>query len=244
MGCFNFNCIRCGEGTNGDYDGRDYFDKPVHISVPTKDGRNVILEGRYTGYGEVEVVFGDKTETFYPKQFKEFWDCWGPVDQFVAGAMYCEDCMWNVDTTSRATFDLNDFERVVDYMARHEKPAKYQGLFGRGASSWGTSLAAAGGGTAAPAVAAGGGAAAPAAAPVLPAVKLKVVKPKPLKKDDLLKQNAELQKQNAELAAQIERMRLMEQRFKTLEEENKRLRESVQSAKKREDKIRQALDDW
>lgn len=218
-------------------DERDYFGKPVRIVVPTKKGGTVVLEGTYDGYGEVEVEFGGKKETFYPDQFMEYWDCWSPHDQFVAHDIYCEDCMESHALTSRAEFDLSDFERVKDYMASHEKPAKCMGPMGRGPSGWGTAAP-----VAAPV------APAPVAAPVAPAAPAvalkKIPKPKALKKDDLIKQNAELTKKNAELTAQVEKQRLIVERFATLEEENKRLRENLRFAKERIEKARNALNNW
>jgi hypothetical protein len=229
MGCFNFDCPNCGVGTHRDENGeewedRDYFGATVRISVPTKKGGMVILEGRYSGYGEVEVEFGGKTIEFYPKQFEEYWDCWNTEMQYLAQEIYCETCMENYPLTSRATFDLSDFTLAVDYMATHEKPRASMAPWGASTSKWGTALV-----TPVPA---------PAPQPAPPPAKAaKVVKPKPLKKEDLAKKVAEM-------TAELERLRPLESRFMTLEAENVRLREDLHATRERLDKIRKAVNGY
>lgn len=231
MGCFNFDCYKCGEGVTrddegGEWDGREYFCKPVRINVLTKHGRTVVLEGVYSGYGEVNVEFGGKKIEFYPKQFQEFWDVWTTKGQIVAEEIYCEDCMEDIPLTSRVTFDLSDFTLAIEYMATHEKPPGW--MDPHKLSLWGTRLGGAVGG-------------APVSVPVpVPTNKLKKVvtpKPTPLKKDDLLKMVAEMK-------AELEHLRPLKDRFVSLEAEANELRESVREKTKQLSKIRKALDTW
>lgn len=243
----------CGAGTQRDEegyecDGRDYFGKPVRVKVPTKDGRSVVLEGEYTGYGEVEVQFGGEKVTFYPEQFQVYWDCWDTTHQYVAGVMYCEDCMRGIALTSRAEFDLGDFTLGKDHMAKNKAPKNSMGNY-RGGSLWGTALVAAPAAAAAAAAAAGGAPAAvavpvAAAAAAAPAKKTKVVKVKAPLKEDLIKQVDEAQKQMAALTAEVERLKKIEARFKLLEAENNDLRSSLRNAEEKIDKARKALNNW
>lgn len=241
MGCFNFDCANCGEGMQRDEegyecDGRDYFDKPVRIQVRTKSGKFVFLEGRYTGYGEVEVEFGSTTETFYPKQFAEYWDCWTTEKQFVSEEIYCEDCMEDYPLTSRAEFDLSDFTLAVDYMAVNMPPPGSMAPWRSGGKTlWNTgapSVAAAAAAPAQPVADAVGGAAPTAAA--TPKKKVKVAKPKPLTKEELVKKVTEME-------AELERLRPLEQRFKTLEAENQRFREDLRTKNENLLKIRKIV---
>lgn len=233
MGCFNFDCANCGEGMQRDEegyecDGRDYFDKPVRIQVRTKSGKFVFLEGRYTGYGEVEVEFGDKTVEFYPKQFAIYWDCWNTEKQFVSEEIYCEECMWKCSLTSRAEFDLSDFTLAVDYMAVNTPPPDSMAPWRDcGKSLWNTAP------PPAPVnvvVTAPTTAATTAATPK----KAKVAKPKPLTKEELIKKVAEME-------AELERLRPLEQRFKTLEAENQRFREDLRTKNENLLKIRKIV---
>jgi hypothetical protein len=227
MGCFNFDCCECGEGVTHDEEGyvcegREYFGAPVRINVPTKDGRTVVLEGTYTGYGEVEVKFGTKKVEFYPKQFQEYWDFWTTKEQIISEEVYCEDCMEDHPLTSRATFDLSDFTLAIDYMAIHEKPPGWMAPHGK-PTLWATRRGGAVGGAAAPAPA--------------PAKKKTEPKPKPPKKDDLILMVAEMK-------AELERLRPIASRFATLETEANDLREQVRERDERLDAIRKALDRW
>ena len=194
MGCFNFDCCVCGEGTHRDeedgmWNGREYFGAPVRIKVPTKKGGTVILEGEYTGYGEVEVKFGGKLHEFYPKQFDQYWDYWDTAKQYIAHEVYCEDCMEDVPLTSRATFDLTDFILAVDYMAVNPKPSNSFGYREERGSLWDTKPV--------------------APAPPVKSAPVKVPKPKAPTKEELVKQVAEMK-------AELERLRPLEARFKRL----------------------------
>ena len=221
MGCFNFDCCVCGEGVTrdeegGTWDGREYFGKPVRINVLTKDSRTVVLEGVYSGYGEVDVKFGGKDVVFYPKQFQEYWDVWTTNTQYVSEEMYCEECMEDVSLTSRTTFDLSNFTLAIDYMAMHEKPPGW--MDPRKASLWGTKLGAA-----------------PEAIVPTPPVKA-AAEPKP-KKNDLIKMVAEMK-------AELERLKPLEARFEALEAETNDLREQLRKKNERLDAIRKALEHW
>jgi hypothetical protein len=237
MGCFNFDCPNCGVGTHRDEDGeeweeRDYFGADVRISVHTKKGAVVILEGKYTGYGEVEVKFGDKTVEFYPKQFAEYWDCWDTKDQYVAQDIYCEECMEDYPLTSRSEFDLSDFTLAVDYMSINMPPPGSMAPWRRDAKSlWNTAPE-------------------PAPAPVNTVVatpvggagggskkkekKEKVAKPKPFTKEELVKKVAEME-------AELERLRPLEQRFKTLEAENLTFRDQLREKNEQLLKVRKIV---
>lgn len=230
MGCFNFDCGVCGEGVTrdeegGEWDGREYFSKPVRINVLTKDGRTVVIEGIYSGYGEVDVDFGGKKIEFYPKQFQEYWDVWTTKGQIVAEEIYCEDCMEDISLTSRATFDLSNFMLVVDYMATNEKPPGWMNP--HKPSLWATRLGGAVGGVSTPA---------PTAAPAPAKPAKKKVEPKPKKEDLIL--------MVAEMKAELARLKPLEARFATLELENNSLREQLREKNERLDTIRKALDCW
>lgn len=235
MGCFNFDCCNCGEGVSRDeegeeWEGREYFGAPVRINVLTKDGRTVVLEGKYSGYGDVEVMFGAKKIEFYPKQFQEYWDFWPTEKQLVAEEIYCEDCMDDVLLTSRSTFALPDFVLAVDYMATHEKPPGWMAPYNK-KSLWATRLGGAVGGASTTAA---------DASAMVSKKKLKKAdepKPKALKKEDLIKMVDEMK-------AELERLRPLEARFATLEAEANSLRKEIRVKDEQLDSIRKVLNRW
>jgi hypothetical protein len=229
MGCFNFDCVKCGEGVGRDEDGnewkgREYFNAPVRIRVPLKDGRSsVFLEGKYDGYGEVLVAFGTDTLVFLPKQFQEYWDIWQVQeywdirttnDQYVAEEVYCEDCMKKISLTSRAAFDGKDFILVQNYMATHEKPPGWMNP--HQPSKWNT----------APPV--------PVAADPLPSP-VSALPPAPWHKE------ADLLRQVAEMKDELERLRLFEARVTALEAEANTLRKDLHVKNEKLEKIRHTL---
>lgn len=196
MGCFNFECADCSWGENGTgEDGREYFDKPAAVVVKLKDGKKVIVHGRYTGYGEVETPSG---HTFYHPQFEEFWDCWldggynnhGEKGPFIAEAIYCEECLYGRNPTSFAEFDFDQMEKVVDYLEKKEAKEAVAAV-------------------AAAAVPTSAGPTPAVAAPT-PAAPKKAPKPKPLTKEQLVAKVAELE-------AEVTRLKPFEERSKRLD---------------------------
>lgn len=121
MGNFNFECGKCGWGPNGTgEDGRDYFGKPAQVFAVTKDGKEVCMNGEYTGYGIVELPGGQE---FYLKQFDQFWAGWlGATDPvcgpFVGGEILCEECCWGSIPTPMTKFGLSDFQTVKEYLEK------------------------------------------------------------------------------------------------------------------------------
>ena len=170
------------------------------------------MNGHYTGYGEVELPGG---QTFFLKQFEEYWAGWvthKPTDAttgpFVGGAILCEDCCsWNSAPTPMTEFALSDFQTVKDYLEKRAAVAAAP----------------------APAVSA-----APAAVPVKPAKAPKAAKPKALTKEQLAAKVAELE-------AEVARLKPMEQRLKDLDKAYTRLQQSAQVADKKLAKIQRAF---
>lgn len=113
MGHFNFCCAICGDGGRDEDD--KFFGMPVQIEVPSKDDDIITLEGTYSGYGDVEVKYGEDTLTFYPVQFQTFWSCWKPRG-YVAEKMVCAECMDTSKLTSRADFGEKDFVAVPEFL--------------------------------------------------------------------------------------------------------------------------------
>ena len=221
MGCFNFDCCKCGEGISRDEDGnewegREYFGVPVRIKVPLKDGCSVILEGTYSGYGEVEVGFGDKTLVFYPKQFQGYWDVWNTKDQYVSEEVYCEDCMEEVPLTSRKTFDGKDFTLALNYMMVNEKPPGWMNP--HRPSKWNIESPVT----------------SPTPAPSQPA-------PVPKQTSEPKSKKAELAKQVVEMKTEFERLRPLETRFTALEAELNALRENIRAKNEILEKVRRAV---
>ena len=122
MGNFNFECAECGWGEGGDgEDGRDYFGAECQVIAKTKSGKEVVLNGTYSGYGCVELPGGQE---FYLKQFEEYWAGWlthtGAGSPFAGGEILCECCMRSPPPLSQ--FSLNDFQTVAEAL-RVEAPA-------------------------------------------------------------------------------------------------------------------------
>lgn len=215
MGNFNYQCGKCGWGPRGDgEDGRDYFSKPAQVFATTKDGKEIRMNGTYTGYGAVELPGGQE---FYLKQFEEYWEGWingHPTDDetgpFVGGGILCESCSYK-DTlyptyktaTPMTEYSLSDFQTVKDYIEKQKAPPP--------------------------------AAAAPAPAPAAAAPKpAKAPKPKALTK-------AELEAKVAELQREVDRLKPMEQRLKDLDKAYQKMQDANRTNSRRLEKIREVM---
>ncbi len=192
MGNFNFECGNCGWGPGGDgEDGRDYFGKPAQVFATTRSGKEVRMNGHYTGYGEVELPGG---QTFFLKQFEEYWAGWishKPTDAttgpFVGGAILCEDCC--SAPTPMTEFALSDFQTVKEYLEKRAAAAS------------------------APAPAA------PPAVSAKPAPKAKATaKPKALTKEQLAAKVAELEAEVARLKPMEQRLKDLDKAYTRLQQ--------------------------
>lgn len=75
MGCFDYTC-QC-DGAECDHTGGQKGDPNlVMIEIPLNDGTNVYIRGEYNLYGEVLVDYKNDVITFYPEEFREYFECW------------------------------------------------------------------------------------------------------------------------------------------------------------------------
>lgn len=193
MGNFNYQCGKCGWGPNGHgEDGRDYFGKPAQVVATTRSGKEVRMNGDYTGYGAVELPGGQE---FYLKQFEEYWEGWSEhratdpvVGPFVGGGILCDDCCWDSPPTSMTEYALSDFLPVKEYLERAKTPV------------------------APPAP--------PAVTTVKPAKVKAAPKPKPLTKEQLVAKVAELEAVVARLKPMEQRLKDLDQAYARLNASN------------------------
>ncbi len=196
MGNFNFECDECGWGEGGDgEDGRDYFGKPAAAVLEGADGKVILLKGEYTGYGEIELPSG---HTFWPDQFEQYFDGWlsgkgnGEKGPFRCRGILCENCMDYKHQTPFSEFSFFDFVKVKDYLEKQKVPPAPV--------------------TSPPA---------PVAAPKKVKV-LKVAKPKPLTKEELVAKVAELEEEVARLRPLQERMDSLQKAYDDMQKRSNR----------------------
>ena len=216
MGNFNYECGKCGWGPRGHgEDGRDYFGKPAQVFATTKDGKEIRMNGNYTGYGAVELPGGQE---FYLTQFEEYWEGWinghttdeetGP---FVGGGILCEHCAYEATlypkyekATPMTEYSLSDFQTVKDYIEKQKAPPP----------------------------------APPAPAPSAPAAApkkvLKLAKPKALTK-------AELEAKVAELQREVDRLKPMEKRLQDLDKAYQKMQDANRINSRRLKKIQDIM---
>lgn len=202
MGNFNFMCDACGWGEGGDgEDGRDYFGKPAKVTAETQSGKLIILEGVYTGYGEVELPDG---KIFYPRQFEEHWEFWTSGKEnsntFVGKGIYCEECMYDHPSTAFTQFSFKDFELVVSYLNKKKQPAAESTMT--------------------------------PAAESIPVQTKKIVKPKALKKDQLIEKVAELEAEVARLKPMEEQLTILNGMYTTVINNYNKVNERMEKIKK------------
>ena len=213
MGNFNYMCGKCGWGPNGDgEDGRDYFGKPCQVIAKTKDGKEIRMNGTYSGYGYVELPGGQE---FYLKQYEEHWDCWlehqttDELGPFTSCGILCDRCAYvatlyptHQGPTPMTEYSLSDFETVKDYLEKENAPAP-------------------------PPVA-------PAAAAAPKPKIVKAPKPKALTKTELEAKVLELQRE-------VDRLKPMEKRLQELDKAYQKMYKANNTNARRLNKIRDVL---
>lgn len=203
MGNFNFECEECGWGEGGDgEDGRDYFGKPAMAVIHDEHG-DVFLAGEYTGYGAIELPSG---HTFWADQFEEYFNCWiGHNDNdekgpFRCRGILCENCMESYTQTSFSKFSFSDFVKVKDYLEKKKAPAPAH--------------------VAPPA---------PAVAAPKKVKIIKVLKPKPLTKEELVVKVAEMEAELTRLRPLQERMATLQKAYDEMQKRNNRSESTIAS---------------
>jgi hypothetical protein len=211
MGNFNYMCGKCGWGPNGHgEDGRDYFGKPCQVIAKTKDGKEIRMNGEYSGYGYVELPGGQE---FYLKQYEEHWDGWlsgqrtDELGPFTSCGILCDRCAYvatlyptHQGPTPMTEYSLSDFETVKEYLEKKNAPPPPP--------------------------------AAPAPAPAAKAPKkvVKLAKPKALTK-------AELEAKVLELQREVDRLKPMEKRLQELDKAYQKMYEANNTNSRRLKKI-------